>query len=392
MKDLLIADKADIAVVDDQPEYLEILVSLLGEDYNVHPFTRGDSLYRYIAAGRPVDLILLDVVMPVPDGHAVCRHLKELPKMEEVPIIFITALDKAEDEANGLALGAVDYITKPFSPAIVHARVAHHVRLGRALRLIVSQNDNLERRVTERTGELVRRNAELQDALHQVAVTQDATIIAISSLAETRDNETGSHIRRTQKYVRELALALRESGRYDQELDDSVIGLFHKSAPLHDIGKVAIPDQILLKPGRLDPDEFEIMKTHALHGSRVIEAVEAQLESQSSFLRHAREIAHFHHERWDGYGYPERLAGTDIPLSARLMAVADVYDALICHRVYKRAFNHQEAVDLIRREHGRQFDPQVTDAFLRIEKRFAAIATAVANEASADPDAGRSTE
>ncbi|MDP3540429.1 MAG: response regulator [Azonexus sp.] len=374
MKELLVADKADVLVVDDQAENLHLLVSLLSPHYNVHPFVDGHAMLRYINAGKPTDLILLDVVMPSLDGYELCHMLRAMPELQDVPIVFLTALDSMEDEAHGLALGAVDYISKPFSPPIVLARVANHVSLGRALRLIVNQNDMLDHRVAERTAQLAQRNLELQAAIKQVATTQDVTIMAFSALAETRDNETGRHLRRTQNYIRELALELRKNSLYASVLDDETIELIYKSAPLHDIGKVAIPDHILLKTGRLDPDEFEIMKTHADHGRRAIAAAEANLDESNSFLQLAREIAYGHHEKWDGSGYPNRIAGAEIPLPARLMAVADVYDALTSRRVYKASMPHEKAASIITEGRGTHFEPAIVDAFISIESTFLEIA------------------
>ena len=374
MKELLVADRADVLVVDDQPDNLRLLVNMLSPAYNVHPFTDGAGLFRYIAAGKPLDLIMLDVVMPKPDGHDICRQLRSMRELEDIPIVFLTGLTSVEDEARGLELGAADYIPKPFSPPIVVARVGNHVRMGRALRLIMNQNDYLDERVTERTLELENRNAELHAALHQVAQTQDATIVALSALAEARDNETGKHINRTQNYVRELARALRKTEKYSSQLGDEMVDVFYKSAALHDIGKVAIPDHILLKMGRLEPDEFEIMKTHAEHGRRAIELAQKNAGGASEFLEHAKHIAHSHHEKWDGSGYPQGIQGEEIPLSARLMAVADVYDALVCKRCYKAAFTHAKAVEIILEGRGRHFDPDVVDAFESIQDVFAEIA------------------
>ena len=374
MKELFIADRADVVVVDDQVENLHLLVSLLSPHHNVHPFVEGEAMLGYLASGKPADLILLDVVMPSIDGYELCRKLRAMPDMQDIPIVFLTALDSMDDEAHGLALGAVDYIFKPFSPPIVLARVANHVSLGRVLRLMVNQNDALDHRIAERTAQLAQRNLELQVALQQVAQVQDVTILAFSSLAEARDNETGRHLRRTQNYIRELALALRKNPLYAAALDDETIELLYKSAPLHDIGKVAIPDHILLKRGRLDPDEFKIMQGHAEHGRRVIAAAEANLDESNTFLHYAREIAYGHHEKWDGSGYPNGVCGTAIPLAARLMAVADVYDALTSRRVYKLAMSDQKAVEILVDGRGSHFDPAIIDAFLSIEGEFSAIA------------------
>jgi len=374
MSYLMIADKADVLMLDDQPENLHLLTNLLVNDFCVHPFSDASRFTAYIDAGKPVDLILLDVVMPGRDGYEICAWLRSQRALEHVPIIFLTSLTSAEDERKGLALGANDYIGKPFSPPIVLTRVRHHVDLGRTLRIIADQNDNLDEKVRERTVELEIMNAELRLKSEEIQKAQDATIIAFSSLAETRDNETGMHLRRTQNYVRELARALKEHPRYARELDDAAIELLYKSAPLHDIGKVAIPDHILLKPGKLTPEEFEVMKTHASRGRDAIAAAENGSYERNSFLRAAREIAHGHHEKWDGSGYPQGLSGEAIPLFARIMAVADVYDALISHRVYKAGMPHAKAIGIIAEGKGSHFDPDICAQFLLIEREFAAIA------------------
>jgi putative two-component system response regulator len=259
----------------------------------------------------------------------------------------------------------VDYILKPISLPVVLARVKTHLTLKSARDFLKDQNAFLESEVERRTREL--------------QAIQDVTIMAMGSLAETRDNETGNHIRRTQHYVKALALKLRSQSRYMHLLDDATVDLFYKSAPLHDIGKVGIPDRILLKPGKLTPEEFEIMKTHTTLGRDAIVAAERRLARPSSFLRYGREIALSHQEKWDGSGYPEGLAGEAIPLSARLMAVADVYDALISKRVYKPAFPHAQAVEIIREGRGRHFEPELVDAFLAILEEFERIAATFAD-------------
>jgi HD-GYP domain-containing protein (c-di-GMP phosphodiesterase class II) len=216
--------------------------------------------------------------------------------------------------------------------------------------------------------------SEVQRRTAEVGVIQDVTIVAMASLAESRDNETGNHIRRTQEYVRALANELRTHPRFKAALDDKTIEILYKSAPLHDIGKVGIPDAILLKPGKLTPEEFEIIKTHTTIGRDAIAAAEKLIEGRSTFLRLAREIAHYHQEKWDGSGYPEGLRGDAIPVSARLMALADVYDALISRRVYKPPFPHEKSVFIITEGRGSHFDPDIVDAFLRIQGKFRAIA------------------
>ena len=374
MFNLLVADKADVLMLDDQPENLLLLANLLGSEFRVHPFTDPAKFMSYIEAGKAVDLILLDIVMPGQDGYEVCRWLRSRRELEHIPVIFLTSLTSSEDESRGLALGADDYIGKPFSPAIALARVRHHLRLGRSLRIISDQNENLDEKVRERTAELERVNVALEAKTEELQKVQDATIIAFSSLAETRDNETGMHLRRTQNYVRALAESLRNHPRFAAALDTHTIELLYKSAPLHDIGKVAIPDNVLLKPGKLTAEEFEIMKRHTTFGRDAILAAEHGMGEGSSFLSAAREIAYGHHEKWDGSGYPQGLSGDAIPVFARIMAVADVYDALISTRVYKPGMPHAKAVDIIVAGRGTHFDPDICDCFVRIHAQFAEIA------------------
>ena len=352
--------KSTILVVDDTPDNITLLCSLLGEEYKNKVATNGVKALKIARAEPHPDLILLDIMMPEMDGYEVCRQLKADPATEHIPVIFLTAKTQEGDETKGFELGAVDYITKPIVPPILMARVHTHLALQYARKSLEKQNEVLEEQVEERT--------------RQLAALQDAIIIAMASLAETRDNETGHHIRRTQHYIRELALCLKQDARYADELDDKLIATLYKSAPLHDIGKVGVPDRILLKPGRLTPDEFEEMKRHTIYGRDAIIAAEKTLEAPESFLCTARDIAYSHHEKWDGSGYPQGLVGEEIPLSARLMAIADVYDALITKRIYKEAIPHDEAVKIIAAGDGTHFDPNVIKVFLDIADKFAAIA------------------
>ena len=352
--------KPTILIVDDTPDNIMLLSRLLKDRYQTKVATNGSTALQIAHATPDLDLILLDVMMPGVDGYETCRQLKADPKTAAIPVIFLTAKSQVEDEAMGLTLGAVDYLTKPISPPILFARVATQLTLAGARRQLQDQNDNLERIVAERTAQLTR--------------MQDATIMAMASMASVRDNETGNHIRRTQNYVRALAERLQHHPRFAAELTDENIELLYKSAPLHDIGKVGIPDRILLKPGKLDRDEFEIMKLHSVYGRDTIMLVEKHLGGSNSFLMFARQIAHSHQEKWDGSGYPDNLAGDAIPLAARLMAVADVYDALISRRVYKPPFSHQEALEIMKKGRASHFDPDICDAFFEIEQRFAAIA------------------
>jgi len=353
-------DKPTILVVDDTPDNLTLITNLLKDRYRTKIATNGEKALKVAVTGTPPDLVLLDIMMPVMDGYEACRRLKADRKTSGIPVIFLTAKAEEADETLGFEAGAVDYITKPISPPILLARVETHLQLKAVRDFLVDKAVFLEEEVLKRTRE--------------VQMIQDVTIVAMASLAETRDNETGNHIRRTQNYVRVLAKQMQTHPRFRDVLTDETIELLYKSAPLHDIGKVGIPDRILLKPGKLTPEEFEIMKTHTTLGRDAILAAEARLDVSNSFLSLAREIAYSHQEKWDGSGYPEGLSGDDIPVSARLMAVADVYDALISRRVYKAPLSHDDAVAVIVEGSGAHFDPDLVAGFVELESEFRAIA------------------
>ena len=354
-----------ILVVDDTPDNLLLMANLLKDSYTVKAANNGEKALRIARDAPPPDLILLDIMMPGMTGHEVAQALQGDPATRDIPIIFLTAMASSEDESHGLELGAADYITKPISPPVVLARVRTQLKVKDAADFLRDKNEYLEQEVQRRTREL--------------GAIQDVTTHAMASLAETRDNETGNHIRRTQHYVKVLAEHLSEHPRFRAFLDPDTIKLLFKSAPLHDIGKIGIPDRILLKPGRFEPEEFEIMKTHTTLGRDAIAHAEQQLGMDVDFLRLAKEIAYSHQEKWDGSGYPEGLAGDAIPISARLMAVADVYDALISRRVYKEGMPHEKAVQIIAEGRGSHFDPDVCDAFLANLPAFQQIAARYAD-------------
>ncbi|MEQ8398381.1 two-component system response regulator [Thalassobaculum sp.] len=350
-----------VLVVDDTPDNLVLMSGLLKDRYRVKVANGGERALTIAATAPQPDIVLLDVMMPGLDGYEVCRRLKADPSTSGIPVVFLTARSDQADERRGLELGAVDYITKPISPPIVLARVNNHLQLKQANDLLRHHNASLESEVQRRTADL--------------RASRDATIVAMASLAETRDNETGNHIRRTQHYVKVLAESLRDHPKFGRFLDPETIDLLHRSAPLHNIGKVGIPDSVLLKPGPLTAEEFEVMKTHTTIGYEAIKAAERVMEHNDlSFLSLAREIALTHHERWDGTGYPQGLKGDAIPLPGRLMAVADVYDALISERIYKPAFSHEVAVSEIVGAGGTHFDPDIVEAFVMIADRFQQIA------------------
>ena len=353
-------EKPTILVIDDTPDNLSLMQALLRDKYTVKGAINGEKGLRIAASGTPPDLILLDIMMPGIDGYEVCRRLKADIVTRDIPVIFLTAKSEVHDEQLGFEIGAVDYITKPVSPPIVLARVQSQLLIKQSADFLRDKNAFLEAEVAKRTRELT--------------AIQDVTILAMASLAETRDSDTGNHIRRTQRYVKALAWKLSTYPQFSEFLTPQAIGLLFKSAPLHDIGKVGIPDRILLKPGKLTPEEFEIMKTHTTLGRDAIAHAELELGQDVAFLTMAKEIAYSHQEKWDGSGYPEGLKGAQIPLSARLMAVADVYDALISRRVYKEAMPHDQAVQVIQQASGRHFDPDVVEAFVVLKDTFHAIA------------------
>lgn len=340
-----------VLVVDDTESNVDILVDTLADDYRVSVAMDGESALDAVKRKQP-DLILLDIMMPGIDGYDVCERLKADEKTKNIPVVFLTALAEECNEAKGLALGAVDYITKPFCADLVKARVHNHLQLKR-------HRDQLEDIVQERT--------------RQLLLTQEVTIESMGTLAEFRDPETGGHIKRTRNYVRRMAEHLYEQKKFTDFLTPEIIELLYKSAPLHDIGKVGVPDNILLKSGKLSPEEFEIMKKHTTYGQEAIKVSERKL-GHDSFLQLARVIAYTHHERWDGTGYPQGLSGESIPVAGHIMAVCDVYDALVSKRLYKPPFSHKKAVSIITEGKGKHFNPVLVDAFLNVAEDFRQIA------------------
>ncbi len=350
-----------ILIVDDVPANLSVLGDLLHDaGYQVKAATSGRAALRYAVQDPQPALVLLDVMMPEMDGYQVLASLRKDPSTQNIPVIFLTALDNARDEERGFQHGAADYIAKPIKPDVVLARVRNQLLARIASNWLRDQNAALEAEVARR--------------MEENELIQAASIRALAHLAETRDPETGNHILRTQGYVRLLALKLQHHPRFAETLNDSYIKMLADSAPLHDIGKVGIPDSILQKPGKLTPEEWEIMKTHSKLGSDAIEQAESDIARPVDFLALAKEVAHWHHERWDGRGYPDGLIAEGIPISARLMTIADVFDALISKRVYKDAMPIEKVREIIASERGKQFDPDATDSFLASFSEFAAIA------------------
>lgn len=340
-----------VLIVDDTPENILILMENLRDSYNILAATNGEKALELARRESPPDLVLLDVVMPGMNGHEVCRELRNDVRTANIPVIFITALHEEEDETRGFELGAVDFIAKPFSLPIVRARVRNHLELKR-------HRDHLQELVNE------------QVAL--IGESHLATIFALSKLAESRDDDTGKHLERTQIYCQLLAKQLSASLAFQGIIDDNYVETIFHASPLHDIGKVAIPDMVLCKPAKLTPEEFAIMRQHTTRGADTLAQVAKRYPNNDS-LNMGLEIARWHHEKWNGTGYPDGIAGHDIPLCARIMAVADVYDALTSRRCYKQPMPHEEAMEIILRDSGTHFDPAIAAAFQLVASDFNAV-------------------
>lgn len=351
--------KPTVLVIDDTPENLALLGNLLWDSYRVQLANSGAKGLK-LAFETPPDLVLLDIMMPGMDGYEVLEKLKADPRTQPVPVIFLTALSAPEDEERGLLLGAVDYITKPISPSVTLARVATHLHLKVVADILRDKSAFLEAEVVRRTRDM--------------RAVQEVTLVALASLAETRDGETSGNVLRTQNYVRSLCMALRDNPRYADQLDERAIDLIVLSAPLHDIGMVIVPQEVLRRAGPLTEEEFALVRQHTTLGARAIDLSQQRLAVDAEFLCRAREIVIAHHERWDGSGYPEGLRGEAIPLAARLMALADVYDALVTTRVYKASISHDDAVATIFASSGSLFDPEIVAAFEQRRDDFRAIA------------------
>jgi putative two-component system response regulator len=349
-----------ILVVDDLPANLVLMADLLQPHYRVRTSTSGARALR-LAHIQPVpDLILLDIMMPHLGGYEVLARLRADPMTRHIPVIFITASGDSDPEGEGLDLGADDYITRPFSPAAVLTCIRDLLQRARAQQLLAEHATSLAAEVA--------REAVAAEHL------QDVTILALARLAQSRDRETGNHLKRTQEYVRIVASQMCACGLHPDILTPKSVVTLAKSALLHDIGKAAVPDRILLKTGPLTAVEWEIMRTHAREGRDAIDRAERLAGIPADFLGFAKEICESHHERWDGSGYPAGLVGTAIPLSARLMAVADVFDALTSTRPYRPASSPGEARQMIIADRGRHFDPDIVDAFLACFGEFEAVA------------------
>ena len=349
-----------LLVVDDTHDNLTLLHSLFRDRYRLLLATDAFRAMRIVESGDIPDLVLLDVMMPDIDGFTLCRKLKENLKLRDVPVIFLTALTDPADEKLGFEAGGVDFVTKPINIEILSSRVRTHLELKKSRDILKGQSAFLQ-------SEVLRRSREL-------AEMQEATILAMASLAELRDDDTGGHLWRTQRFVRRLAEELLCDPRFTSSLDEEMVAALVKASPLHDLGKIGIRDDVLRKPGRLDPEEFDHVKTHARAGWAALDVARRHLGGSNPLVDMAAEIALHHHEKWDGSGYPDGLAGDEIPIAARIMALADVYDALTSRRVYKDPVTHEKAMGIIRQGAGSHFDPRMVEVFLTIGNDIQAIA------------------
>ena len=339
-----------IFVVDDNDTNLSVAKEALKDQYRVMTLPSAAKMFSLIEKVNP-DLILLDIEMPEMDGFEALVLLKENPLLSDIPVIFLTSMTDSAVEVRGFEMGVIDFITKPFSAPVLLNRIKTHL--------------NIDELVRERTYQLLEKTEQLMSL-------QNGIVFVLADMVENRDKGTGGHVERTTTYISILADAMIEKGLYAEEINEMDLDLFVSSARLHDVGKIAISDLILNKPGKLTDEEFELMKTHTVEGERVIDQI-VERTGNAEFLHNAKLFAGYHHERWDGRGYPYRLAGTDIPLQGRIMAFADVYDALVSIRPYKRPFTAEEAENTIMEQAGTQFDPAIAEVFYGAREKFADV-------------------
>jgi len=342
--------KDKILIVDDVDINRFILAEILKEEYEISEASNGKEALSLLASFESLpQAILLDIVMPEMDGFETIAHLKQEARTKNIPVLFITATEATETESKGLNYGAADYISKPFNPDVVKARVRNHIQL-------YNYAERLEKMVALKTAELTKTHEQMLEVM--------ATII------ETRSLEAGLHIRRTSDLTKILLEQMATMPKFTTSLTSEEIDTIGKAVVMHDIGKVGIPDTILLKPERLTDDEFDVIKTHTNLGSNIIESISSEFTDDTLYLKRCREICRFHHERWDGKGYPDGLSGKEIPLAARILSIVDVYEALVSKRCYKNPFTPAEAAEIIKQGAGSQFDPHICEAFAQVQDRF----------------------
>jgi len=362
-------EKPLIILVDDNPANLRIGKNVLSEKFAVATAPSAEKLFGLLENNNP-SMILLDVDMPETNGYEAIKVLKSKPQTRDIPVIFVTGRTESDDELAGLSLGAIDYITKPFQPSLLLKRIEVHLLVEAQKKKLEKQaaelqyfNDNLQKMVDEKTASVIN--------------MQNALLKTMAELVECRDDITGGHIERTQQGIKILLSGIQNNDLYGDETKNWDVELLLQSSQLHDVGKISIDDNILKKPGKLTDEEFEAMKKHAAFGEKIIEKIE-KLAKENDFLAYAKIFAASHHEKWDGTGYPNGLKGSDIPLLGRIMAIADVYDALTSVRPYKKAFPHEEAVRIISEGSGKQFDPALVEIFLLTADQFRDINTLTA--------------
>ena len=339
-----------IFVVDDNDTNLASAKEALKDHYRVMTLPSAAKMFTMLEKVTP-DLILLDIEMPEVDGFEALCQLKENESQADIPVIFLTSMTDAEVEVRGFQLGVIDFITKPFSAPVLVNRIKTHLDIDEIIR--------------ERTAQLRQKTVQLQHL-------QNAIIFSFADMVENRDQGTGGHVERTATYIKILVDAMAEHNVYPEKIKELDIEQFVSSARLHDVGKIAISDLILNKPGKLTDEEYDIMKTHTTEGEKAIDQIASRTDDVE-FLRNAKLFAGCHHERWDGKGYPRGLKGSDIPIQGRIMALVDVYDALVSERPYKKPFTHEEAVKMIMENAGSQFDPMVADVFSKASAQLAAV-------------------
>jgi len=350
-------ERKTIFLVDDNVTNLTLGKNALAERYNVFTLNSGVRLLKMLEKNQP-DIILLDVEMPEMDGYEVIKILKGKKETEHIPVIFLTAKTDGTSELRGLSLGAIDYITKPFTPPLLVKRIEVHLLVESQKRELVDYNRNLQKMVEDKTKMVV----ELKNAI----------LKTMAELVECRDDITGGHIERTQRYLGVLIEAMQRYNVYTDEIAPWDIGLVLQSAQLHDVGKISIRDSILQKPGKLTDEEFEEIKAHTTFGEKIIDKIR-ESTPEHAFLEQAKILVSAHHEKWDGSGYPKGLKGRDIPLLGRLMAIVDVYDALVSERPYKKKLSHEEAVEIISNGRGSHFDPELVDLFVKVADEFKTV-------------------
>jgi len=354
-----------IIIVDDVPSNLTAGRNILNTFYQVVSAPSGAKMFEALEKVIP-SLILLDIEMPEMDGYEVIKRLKSDPRYADIPVIFLTAKDDADSEVEGFDLGAVDYVTKPFSAPMLLKRIEKEL-------LIVKQKKNLLKIQAELQNNLDNMESLVNEKVEMVMHLQNAVLATVVDMVEFRDKYTGGHVVRTQQYLKALLDEMMKEGVYLEEISEWDVDYVFSSAKLHDVGKIAVPDVVLTKNAKLAQDEFEIMKSHVAAGVEVIEKIISKTD-EHVLLNHAIRMAGTHHEKWDGSGYPIGLKGKNIPLEGQLMAIADVYDALISKRQYKDAFTHNEACRIIEESSGKQFDPVLVEVFLKVKDEFARIA------------------